>query len=78
MKNNLDDVNGWLHHRIPDVYMETVEAAENEETEPDKTGDTGVLCLHGGKQPKRLLENFQHNYGQKGTIKRKTDKQRLL
>lgn len=61
-----------------DVYMEAVETAKDKETEPDKTGDTGVLCAHGGEQPKRLLENFQYNYGQKGTVKRKTDKQRLL
>ena len=60
------------------VYMETMEAAEDEETEPDKTGDTGILRPYGGKQPKRLLEDIQHNHGQKSTNKRKTDKQWLL
>ena len=62
----------------PYVYMETVETARDEETEPDKTGDTGILCVYGGKQPKRVLENLQHNNGQEGIIKRKTDTVRLL
>ena len=76
MKNNLDDINGWLSN--PDVYLETMEAARDEETEPDKTGDTGVLCMYGGEQPKGVLENIQYNNGQEGIIKRKTDTVRLL
>ena len=48
----------------PDVYLETVETAKDEETEPDKAGDTGILCMYGGEQPKRVLENVQHNNGQ--------------
>ena len=39
---------------------------------------TGILRPYGGKQPKRLLEDIQHNHGQKSTNKRKTDKQWLL
>ena len=42
----------------PDEYLETVETAKDEETEPYKTRDTGVLCMYGGEQPKGILENF--------------------
>ena len=48
----------------PNVHMETVETAEDEETEPDKTGDTGILRMHGGEQPERVLENLQYINGQ--------------
>ena len=48
----------------PDVYLETVETAKDEETEPYKAGDTGILCMYGGEQPKRVLEDVQHNNGQ--------------
>ena len=62
----------------PYVHMETVETAEDEETEPDKTGDTGIFRKYGGKQPERVLERLQYDNGQEGTIKRKTDTVRLL
>ena len=62
----------------PDVHMETVETAKNEETEPYKTRDTGILRTHGGEQPERVLEDIQYNNGQKSVIERKTDKQWLL
>ena len=48
----------------PDVYLETVETAKDEETEPYKTGDTGVLCMYGGEQPERVLEDIQYINGQ--------------
>ena len=62
----------------PDVYLETVETAKDEETEPYKTRDTGIFCMYGGEQPKRVLEDIQYINGQKGIIKRKTDTVRLL
>ena len=58
--------------------METVETAKDEETEPGKTGDTGILRMYGGEQPKGVLENIQYNNGQEGNVKRKTDTVRLL
>ena len=58
--------------------METVETAKDEETEPDKTGDTGIFRKYGGEQPKRVLENLQYINGQEGINKRKTDTVRLL
>ena len=54
------------------VYLETMETAADKETESHKTGNTGVLCAHGGEQPKRLLEDIEYDYGQERTIKRKT------
>ena len=62
----------------PYVHMEAVETAEDEEAEPDKTGDTGIFRMYGGEQPKRVLEKLQYDNGQEGLIKRKTDTVRLL
>ena len=62
----------------PDVYLEAVETAKDEETASHQSWDTGVLCVLGGKQSKRLLENGQFDNGEKSIVKRKTDTLRLL
>ena len=60
------------------VYLEAVETAKDKETASHQSWDTGLLCAHGGKQSKRLLENGKHNNGQTSVVKRKTDTLRLL
>ena len=60
------------------VHLEAVETAKDKETASHKSGDSGILCAHGGKQSERLLENGQHDNGEKSVVKRKTDTVRLL
>ena len=62
----------------PDVLLETVETAKDEEPASHWFGDSGVLRAHGSQQPERVLENGQHDNGQTCVVKRKTDTRRLL
>ena len=62
----------------PHVYLEAVEIAKDKETASNQSWDTGILCKHGGIQPKGLLENGQYDNGEKSVVKRKTDTLRLL
>ena len=78
MKKSMEELNGWLYHRIPYVYMEDVEAATVKDEVPDETGHTEEVRLHGGKQPKRVLVYFSNEHSKSGFIKRDTGTQRLL
>ena len=39
----------------PDVYLETVEAAQDKGKEPDETGDAPMASLPKREHPKRIL-----------------------
>ena len=62
----------------PNVYMETMEEAENEGEEPVENGSAERFGMAGRKQPERLLVYHTDGSGKYGNDKRKTDKRRLL
>lgn len=62
----------------PNVYMETMEKAENEDEEPVENGSAGRFGISGRKQPERLLVYDTYGSGKYGNDKRKADKQWLL
>ena len=49
-----------------DVYLETVEIAQNPEEKADGPGITRMGCLWGRIQPKSLLEDGRKRGGTKG------------
>ena len=60
------------------VYMETMEKAENKGAKPNKDGSTRRFGEEGGKQPPGLLVHNTDSCRKYGNDKRKTDKQWLL
>ena len=61
-----------------DVYLETVETAEDTKTEADRLGNAGMGCQRGGIQPESLLANGEKWSCTKSPNQRKTDKLGLL
>lgn len=61
-----------------DVYLETVEIAEDPKTKVDRAGDAGMGSLWRSPLLKSLLENGRYRCGQKSANKRETDKMGLL
>ena len=60
------------------VYLEAMEATENQEEKSNKTWNTRILCTSSGKQSKKALVCVGNGCGQQGINKTKTDKQWLL
>ena len=62
----------------PYVYLEAMEATENQEEKSDKTWNTRILCPSSGKQSQKTLVRVGDGCGQQSINKTKTDKQWLL
>ena len=60
------------------VYMETMEEAENEGEEPAENGSVKRFSMAGRKQPERPLAYHANGSGKYGNDKRKADKLWLL
>ena len=55
MKNNIEEINGWLYHRIRMCIWKQWKLPKTKEKKSDKDGSTRILCEYGGKLPKRTL-----------------------
>ena len=62
----------------PHVYLETMEAAEDEGAKLNDTRSTGRIGIPGRKHEARILVSNANSGGQHGVNKRKTDTVRLL
>jgi len=54
------------------LHLETVEEAQNEGTEPNETGNTGVAGEGGKQLPESLLAHGEERSCPTGNLKRKT------
>ena len=51
MKNNIEEINGWLYHRIRMCIWKQWKLPKNKEKKSDKDGSTRILYEYGGKLP---------------------------
>ena len=78
MKNNIDDINGWLYHRIRMCIWKQWKKSRTKVRNLIKMGGAGGLGKAGRKQPQGKLVHNTYYYRKYGNDKGKTDKQRLL
>ena len=60
------------------LYLETVEAPQNESEEPCKTGNAPVASLQERELSKGILGNCRKRYSENDHYKRKTRTSRIL